>query len=298
VDSGGTGFSVQWLFNGAPIPGAIITNLTVTNLTLETVGHYSLRVTKGAYTVETLAANLQINLTGTETQPVRAFDKFLDLISSGQFLLLGEPGGSGGAVRAVPAALSRGYSGTQVFNTYGGTTEAGEPNHCGIIGGASAWFAVQADVDGVLHVNTDGSDFDTVLAVYAATGAGFEDLNPVACDDNSGLDGIDSALALWATAGEVYFIAVDGAGGATGVVTLNYSLVIPARLRLLERLPSGAVHLEVSGEPEVEVELQSSPDLADWSTLLLTNTSTGLWEWIDSACTNLTRCYYRALTRP
>lgn len=42
-----------------------------------------------------------------------------------------------------------GYTGTQVFSTYYAGHDPGEPNHCGVIGGASFWFAYVAPEDGL-----------------------------------------------------------------------------------------------------------------------------------------------------
>src|SRR6185436_12864567 len=142
-------------------------------------------------------------------------DKFADLV---QAIL--NPGSAVALAseHATPrkSSLARGYSGTQLFNTFGSSSEVGEPNHCGIPGGASQWFAYQAEADGQLIVNTDGSSFDTVLAVYTGSGADFESLLPVTCDNNSGLDGRNSSVVFTATRGVVYYIAIDGVNGATG----------------------------------------------------------------------------------
>jgi hypothetical protein len=115
----------------------------------------------------------------------------------------------------------RGFTGSQVFNNFGATTELGEPLHCGGLGGASVWFPVLADVTGPLRVTTDGSDFDTVLAVYSGPGTDFATLREITCDDNSGQDGRDSSLVFNATAGTTYYVAVDGVGGVTGTAVLN-----------------------------------------------------------------------------
>ena len=110
---------------------------------------------------------------------------------------------------------------------FGATKEEGEPNHCGEIGGASEWYAYQAPTDGLLEIDTDGSDFDTVLAVYTGPGTDFESLVAEACDNNSGSDGQDSKVTFPVRAGTIYYIVVDGVDAATGTVTLNYRLQAP-----------------------------------------------------------------------
>src|SRR6185503_9049580 len=127
-------------------------------------------------------------------------------------------------IRKASGGPATGYTGTQIFNTFGSTKEEGEPNHCGVSGGASEWYAYQPPANGLVTVDTIGSDFDTVLAIYTGPGTDFGSLIPVACDNDSGPDGADSRVTFSATAGTLYFIAVDGVGGATGTVFLNYNL--------------------------------------------------------------------------
>ncbi|MBK7997675.1 MAG: immunoglobulin domain-containing protein [Verrucomicrobia bacterium] len=110
----------------------------------------------------------------------------------------------------------------QVFGTVK-SLEPGEPDHCGVPGGASRWFAFEAETDGVLDLNTDGSTFDTILAVYTGTNANFSELTAVACDNDSDTNGVTSSLHFTTVTGTIYYIAVDGVNGASGTVVLNYS---------------------------------------------------------------------------
>ncbi len=102
-----------------------------------------------------------------------------------------------------------------------GTAEAAEPSHAGEPAAASIWWSWVAPVSGTVHVNTIGSDFDTLLAVY--TGFNVASLQEIASDDQSGGDNT-SALAFEATAGFIYQIAVDGYQGATGNATLTLNV--------------------------------------------------------------------------
>lgn len=128
------------------------------------------------------------------------------------------------------ATTARGYSTTQIFTTYGGTTQPGEPSNCGVPGGASAWYSYTAQRDGILYINTDGSGFDTTLGVYTGSGNDFSSLTVVACDDDSGANGKTSAVRFQAHAGTNYFISVDGKNGASGRVVLNINLGDPAAI--------------------------------------------------------------------
>ena len=88
----------------------------------------------------------------------------------------------------------------------GATQEPGEPNHAA------------KPASGILTINTDGSNFDTVLAVYISSGPGvdFSTLVSIACDNDSGLDGRDSSVSLRATKDVIYYVAVDGRTAGAG----------------------------------------------------------------------------------
>jgi hypothetical protein len=114
----------------------------------------------------------------------------------------------------------------QVFNTRGAVKEPGEPNHAGEPGGASMWYAIEAAEDGVMEVSTEGSEFDTVLAVYGGppNPLSYDELTWLADDNNSGSDGRTSKVLSTARKGQVYHVAVDGVKGASGRVVLSYRL--------------------------------------------------------------------------
>jgi Divergent InlB B-repeat domain len=100
------------------------------------------------------------------------------------------------------------------------TKQGSEPNHAGDPGGASVWFKWTAPHSEAVSIDTCGSSFDTLLAVY--TGSAVNSLTPVASDDDGG-GGCDtrSKLLFDAVGGTVYRIAVDGKGAAQGFVELS-----------------------------------------------------------------------------
>lgn len=108
--------------------------------------------------------------------------------------------------------------------TLGAAREAGEPEHAGNAGGRSAWWTWTAPVAGEVTLHTEGSDFDTLLAVY--TGSSLAALNLVAADDDSG-EGSRSRLTFLAAAGTMYQIAVDGRDGTGGSARLNLAQSTP-----------------------------------------------------------------------
>ncbi len=120
------------------------------------------------------------------------------------------------AARVTLAGLAPTASGS----TVDASAEAGEPVHAGVGGGKSIWWTWTAPATGAVEINTSGSNFDTVLAVYR--GESVSGLSLVA--DNDDIDyGVDvqSQVLFAATAGETFQIAVDGWGGESGVVALS-----------------------------------------------------------------------------
>ena len=101
------------------------------------------------------------------------------------------------------------------------TKENGEPDHAGNPGGASVWYKFTAPSTGVYAVDTFGSNFDTLLAVY--TGSFVDSLNEVASDDDANT-GVASSLTFNATAGTTYDIAIDGFNDGTGPAEGNFVL--------------------------------------------------------------------------
>jgi hypothetical protein len=96
-----------------------------------------------------------------------------------------------------------------------------EPNHAGNEGGKSIWFKYVNNSDGILLLSTEGSDFDTLLAVY--TGQSVGALTLVASNDDANTSVKFSELTMSVHSNEVYMIAVDGYAGASGDVNLHYS---------------------------------------------------------------------------
>ena len=72
------------------------------------------------------------------------------------------------------------------------TKEPGEPKHAGGTGGHSVWWKWVAPANGVATINTTGSTFNTVLAVY--TGTTVSNLTQVAANDNNANRGDGTSL--------------------------------------------------------------------------------------------------------
>ncbi len=105
----------------------------------------------------------------------------------------------------------------------GATGETGETDHIGrSIPLASAWWSWTAPTTGTVVIDTNGSDFDTTLAVYSGNTIG--GLLVIGGNDDGGI-GTNSSVSLAVQAGAVLQIAVDGFGSEQGSIDLNVSFV-------------------------------------------------------------------------
>jgi endonuclease I len=103
----------------------------------------------------------------------------------------------------------------------GATREEAEPWHLGgspNIGGRSVWWRWTAPWSGRAVISTEGSDFDTILALY--TGSTVGALTRLAFDDDSGA-GVTSRITPTVSAGTTYYIAVDTYGAVAGNIVLS-----------------------------------------------------------------------------
>lgn len=105
------------------------------------------------------------------------------------------------------------------------THQKGEPQHAGVPGGKSVWFAWRATAAGTVVMDTEGSNFDTVLAVYTNRSLGLitspTNLVEVAANDDDSAIAPLSRVKFTAFANITYLIAVDGKQGFAGDVRLT-----------------------------------------------------------------------------
>jgi hypothetical protein len=114
-----------------------------------------------------------------------------------------------------------GVGGVEPANNVVAGKEPGEPRHAGNEGGHSLWYRWQAPYAGDLTLSTDGSTFDTLLAIYIGTS--LTNLFEVASNDDAFTGTGYSLVLARVQANQVYFIAVDGLGGDAGDIALSYS---------------------------------------------------------------------------
>ncbi|MDQ1519523.1 MAG: hypothetical protein QOI55_596, partial [Actinomycetota bacterium] len=119
------------------------------------------------------------------------------------------------------ASILSGSDGAVYDSSVGATKETGEPNHAGRTGGASIWHNWTALQSGAVSMDTIGSGFDTVLAVYEGTAVNA--LTLVAANDDISTSNHASSVQFNAVAGHTYRVAVDGYAGAQGAANLFWA---------------------------------------------------------------------------
>jgi uncharacterized repeat protein (TIGR01451 family) len=140
----------------------------------------------------------------------------------------------------VNATVVSGNSGSFAGGNVNASRESGEPNHAGDPGGASVWWKWTAPATGQVSLNTTGSAFQTLLAVYS--GASVATLTLRASRTGNGV------LLFQAVAGTQYAIAMDGMGGASGNLAWTWSLNTAAAADLVVTQSADATTVS-SGSP-------------------------------------------------
>jgi hypothetical protein len=136
------------------------------------------------------------------------------------------------------------------------------------------WSAYAAVEDGPLRISTEGSTFDTVLAVFTWHGNDTDPLVPVpnGCNNDSGRNRT-SIVTIMASFPTIYYIVVDGVNGATGTVRLEVGP--PLTLGQPRILPNNLVEVSLPGRAGQTYFILGSPNYAAPSTawpVLFSNT--------------------------
>jgi len=156
VQATGSGpLSYQWRLNGVNIPGANNASFPIAGFQSSDSGDYSVAVSDDAGAVSSAVARVR------EKYPPEL--PFTDNMNGRNTI--------------------SGLSGTGVGSNVGATREPGEPNHAGKHGANSIWVTWTSGLlGGVVTLDTAGSSFDTLLAVY--TGDSVSNLTLVAANDD------------------------------------------------------------------------------------------------------------------
>lgn len=216
-----TCFSNSATFLDLLAPGALITAAGITQAgTSQAAPHVAgaIAVLRAAFTAET-PDQIVARLTGNGVSVTDARNGIVT--PRLQLLEAARPLTDDFAVANILSA----DSGNVQLSSLLASKQLSEPAHAGNNGGASVWFVWTATTDGVLTLSTQGSSFNTLLAVY--TGTALNNLVPVASNDDDGSGGGVSSVVFNVTAGTQYTIAVDGFNGATGTVALTWNWQAP-----------------------------------------------------------------------
>lgn len=260
VPQGSGQFTYQWSYNGRPITGATNANILLYNVNASQAGIYTVLV----YTDQRKAISRPAKLTVTPRN---------DSFSSPVVVV-----GGGGTYRG---------------STVDASTELLEPNHLGAFGGHSLWFTWTAPATGSVTVDTLGSTFDTVVAVY--TGESLSSLQLIASDDDAANFNHNSLLTFSCVAGKEYRIVVDGFSGSNGALQLN----INPNLAIIGETRSGgsALTLDLFAPASNAVILEASPDLKNWVPVTTNATYEGGVMSIKAPNTTKSAEFYRARLR-
>ncbi len=197
----------QWFFNGRPIRGAVESVLVVRNASRREVGFYSVQMfNRFERFVLSPAVVLQI---GSIAFPFSG-DKYETVLYS---IMSGAP-------NAGYFSIGLGNS---IFNNVPSTAnrQAEDPNPCGSPFFGTLWQGLAATNNGIIQVETSGSDIPARLAVYRLTGS-INDflLPPIICDLSSASNGVPAMAQFNATNGTNYAVVVEGSGGS-GTLQVN-----------------------------------------------------------------------------
>jgi len=165
-----------------------------------------------------------------------------------------------------------------------------------VLGGSSEWITFVAVESGDLFLNTDGSSYDTVVAVFRRNPTNATMLTQIGCNNNGGTDGQDSALTVPVTIGETNAILIDGVNGASGTLKLNYSLVPKVSISLIGVTAQNQQQLRVTGRTDLNFAIQRSTNLLSWTTILTTNAPSGIYDYFDPITPG--QKFYRAKVLP
>lgn len=188
--------ALRWSYNnvdladGGRYSGAATSELVITSAIAADSGNYQLTATNVAGVVESLVAVVTVDVAFVRP-PNDDFAQRTPLVGT--------------------------FAQISGINT-GGTAEGGEPAHAGVAARRSVWWTWTAPQTGAVAIDTFGSGFDTVLAVYRGTSVGA--VTAVAANDDAP-NSRQSRVTLVAEAGVQYAIAVDSYGADDGPINLR-----------------------------------------------------------------------------
>ena len=128
------------------------------------------------------------------------------------------------------------------------------------------WWAWTAPVATAVSVDTFGSNFDTILAVYEGTSVGT--LTKIASNNKTDDLTDQSSLSFVSQMGVTYYIAVDGQFGNQGNIVLNISGAVQPVITNIQETGGDTIELTWDSVDGTDYEVQRTDDLfGPWSFL-------------------------------
>lgn len=220
VSATGSGLTYAWLYGGTPILGATSSTLTLTNVQLEDVGAYSVRVRNAlGRVVESKRVAIEI---GPAELPCN--DKLEELISGGSSAFFMAPDGWGKGRGPISIAGSS-VTATSIVQIVMETTGAGysqsEITLCSIPD-TTTWHELpMSDTNAIFRIDAAGTTSMPKLAVFESTY-----LANVVCGNQSSLansvGSMANTICFQAAAFQRYFLQVTSSSDQ--IVTLTYTV--------------------------------------------------------------------------
>jgi hypothetical protein len=305
----GDDVEIKWLADGRFVDGGEGGTLVIPGFSADDIARYQLQFKTEQFDLLTPPVEIQINSEGRSNTFAR--DKLKDAVLSPLTApdpLINTPAPQSPFLKQQ-VGLRRGFNGVQIFETLFASKDPLEPDHCDVPGGASYWFVMNINESGTLVLDTLGSNFDTVIAVYTSRVPvpQFADLTLLDC--NNDLDGTSQAsrVAVQLNTGTTCYVVVDGVNGAKGSVQLNYAysdtkLDLGRLLSIQPRENGQMVAFQVSAVPGFQYHIEYRDYMhpsAPWTTLTNTGilTQRQMFQFQTSALLAPSR-YYRITAQP
>lgn len=135
------------------------------------------------------------------------------------------------------ATTISGLSFTDVVDTHLAAVEDGDPPHSCTLrtDSNSVWYGFTPETDGVVLIDTVGSNYDTVVSAYAGN---CDRGSEVACNDNIGQHELQSQVVFGVIGGRTYLVEVTDNDNQVGGGELNFSYRFEPNALVREQEPN------------------------------------------------------------
>jgi hypothetical protein len=215
-----------WQRNGHPIDGATASSYTTNDVQLADSGDLFSCLVSNAYGLAVSSSAVLTVIVGETNDQC-----------------------SGAIVISTPA-----YSNTQSTTD---ATSTGDPTpSCDSDFGNGVWYQYTAPGNGLLAVDTYGSSFDTVLALYSGSCGALAEL---ACNDDNG-GTYQSSITSSVAAGTTYYVLAGGYDALSGSLVLH--LTFAAAPAIVTQPQPSTVSIQLGGNATFAVVASGDPPLS------------------------------------